>query len=43
MRAAAALGPEYADYRYFVRNVDLVIRSGESITTRAAVIAYHLG
>jgi hypothetical protein len=39
-RAAAQLGPDYAGYRYFVRSVDQVFRTGESVTINAAIIAY---
>jgi hypothetical protein len=39
-KARLHLGPDYADYRYFARSVDLVFRPGESVLVRASLIAY---
>jgi hypothetical protein len=33
--------PDYADYRYFARSIDLVLRPGESVLIRASLIAYN--
>ena len=40
-KARLQLGPDYADYRYFARSVDLVFRPGESVLIRASLIAYN--
>jgi hypothetical protein len=41
-KARLQLGPDYADYRYFARSVDLVFRPGESVLIRASLIAYRI-
>jgi hypothetical protein len=38
-KARLQLGPDYADYRYFARNIDLVFRPGDSVLIRASLIA----
>ena len=40
-KARLQLGPDYADYQYFARRVDLVFRTGESVLIRASLIAYN--
>jgi hypothetical protein len=40
-KARLQLGPDYADYRYFARSIDLVFRPGESVLIRASLIAYN--
>jgi hypothetical protein len=40
-KARLQLGPNYADYRYFARRVDLAFRTGESVLIRASLIAYN--
>jgi len=39
--ARLQLGPDYADYRYFARSIDLVFRPGEGFLIRASLIAYN--
>jgi hypothetical protein len=41
-KARLQLGPDYADYRYFARSIDLVFRPGESVLIRASLIAYNM-
>src|ERR1700730_9963732 len=40
-KARLQLGPDYADYRYFARHIDLVFRPGDSVLIRASLIAYN--
>ena len=40
-KARLQLGPDYADYQFFARSVDLVFRPGESVLIRASLIAYN--
>jgi hypothetical protein len=40
-KAQLQLGPDYADYRFFARSVDLVFRPGENVLIRASLIAYN--
>ncbi len=41
-KARLLLGPDYAGYRFFARNIDLVFRPGDSVLIRGSLIAYEV-
>ncbi len=40
-RAKVQLGKDYSDYDYFLKNIDLKYRVGQSILIKAALVAYN--
>ena len=40
-KAKLQLGPDYQDYQYFLQDLDMVFRHGQSMTIKASFIAYN--